>query len=141
MSDFRIFPTELKQLHGILSWISETAKTMGFLDRQIREIELAIEEVIVNIIHHGYKNYSGRIEISLLNLSNRLEITVKDKGPPFNPLTYVAKVAHEELQERQEGGLGIHFLRHFMDEINYQRGEVYNILRLVKYKKTSPSKE
>lgn len=140
MNDFKIFSTELSQLHTILEWVSTEAKSLGFSLRQIRELECGLEEVIVNIIHHGYKNHSGRIEISLLYLSDRLEVTIKDKGPPFNPTKHavIKEELQKSLEERKEGGLGIHFLRHFIDEMHYQRWENYNILKLAKYKIKKP---
>ena len=136
MEDNKIFLAKIEQLPEMLSWIRERAKEKAFISADIKRIELAAEEVIVNIIRHAYKNVSGRIHLSVLPFDDRIEITIKDKGPPFNPLDVKSdKITHKVLEDTKEGGLGIYLLRHCMDDLHYRRWQSFNILTMTKFKK------
>ena len=52
-SSTRSFPTDLSILPHLLSWVRKQAEetTLSFADKM--RIELALEEAVVNIIHHG----------------------------------------------------------------------------------------
>ncbi len=97
-------------------------------------MELASEEVFVNIINHGYREGPGKIEIAVeIFPKSRAEIEIKDSAPPFDPLKKRKKVELDApMEEREEGGLGIYFVKQFMDEVRYRREGNYNILTLVK---------
>ena len=141
MEDHKIFLAKIDELPEMLSWIRKKAKSKDFAFDDIKKIEIAMEEVIINIIHHAYKNISGRIHLSVLFFSNRIEITVKDKGPPFNPLEVKKeKKSFNVLEETKEGGMGIFIFRHCMDDFSYRRWESYNILTMIKYKKKQDSR-
>lgn len=110
---------------------------MGCEENCIRKIELASEEALVNIIEHGYKNSSGKIHIRICECKpGVVELIFADYGPPFNPLkkqTSFNPLA--SLEERAIGGLGILFIRQYMDDVRYKREKEMNILSL--YKKIS----
>lgn len=140
LEDYKIFPAKIDQLPKILAWVRQKAKEKVFTSSEIKKIELAVEEAVVNIILHAYKNVSGKIYISIVLFEDFIEITIKDKGPPFNLLVMPTKKGFpEDVEEIEEGGLGLHLLHHCMDELQYQRWESYNILIMKKFKKKIPS--
>lgn len=118
----------------MLFWIKEQLIQMGFERPTIRKVELASEEALVNIIRHAYKQRSGHIEIQVtIYPKNRVEIAIRDQGPPFNPLEEERRIDPAiPLEERQEGGLGILLIRKYMDEVLYRREKDLNILTLIK---------
>jgi len=129
------FPARLDTLHQMLQWIHKQIKSVGFEVSDLRKIELASEEALVNVIKHGYKNESaGFIELSVVIHDNdKMILTIRDKGLLFNPLKQEAKVDLESpLEQRLEGGLGILMMRQYMDQINYKRDGEYNLLTMIK---------
>lgn len=133
MVDKRIFPAKLDQLYSMLLWIRELA--LPFCTTiQLKEIELACEEALVNIIHYAYKGNEGDIELEFNQQDRKkIQITIKDRGSFFNPLLEERKIdLSASLQERPEGGLGIMMIRKYMDEIHYKRINSSNVLMLVK---------
>jgi serine/threonine-protein kinase RsbW len=127
------FPAKLNNLSEMIHWIRDQIFSLGLDDANIWKIELASEEALVNIINHGYKQKSGEIEIEFHSSSNQLEIILRDKGPKFNPLECeIAINVTTPLEERKVGGLGILFIREYMDEVRYKREDGANILILVK---------
>ncbi len=120
----------------MLSWIREHLKTMDCNEITLRKIELACEEALVNIIEHAYKDNAGKLCISLRQPQNTvIELILRDEGPPFNPIEQQLSLnPMATLHERKIGGLGILFMRQYMDEIQYRRENNTNILTLIKYR-------
>jgi len=56
-----------------------------------------------------------------------------DWGKPFNPTTKPKPDLESGLDERKEGGLGIFFIKKFMDEVSYTRSDCMNLLTIAKY--------
>jgi serine/threonine-protein kinase RsbW len=129
-----VFTAKLEQLHPMLNWIRAFLVQAGFSPAAIRKAELASEEALVNIIRHGYATAKGRIEIEVATFpQSRIEITIKDEGLPFNPLSEKIHIDRSiPLEKRKAGGLGIFLMRKYMDEVFYRREKKSNILTLVK---------
>ena len=91
----------------------------------------------MNIIEHGYKKDSGEIHIRIREWKPGIvEITLSDRGPPFNPLKKQTRFNPlASLEDRAIGGLGILFIRQYMDDVRYKRENEMNVLSL--YKKIS----
>lgn len=123
------FLASLEQLPAILQWIEECINTLRFTAPEMRKVNLAMEEAIVNVIHHAYQNEIGSVDLFCRIIEGRiLQFILKDKGLPFNPLT----IQRESLTEKEEGGLGILLMKEYMDEILYERCHPYNSLTLIK---------
>ena len=62
-----------------------------------------------------------------------LEVIYEDNGKPFNPLIEAdSPDLNHSIEDRQIGGLGIHFIKSMTDQQNYQRINSLNQLTLVK---------
>jgi anti-sigma regulatory factor (Ser/Thr protein kinase) len=122
----------IDHLSSILERIRKALYAMGWSDSAVRKVELASEEALVNIIHHGYKEGNGQISVEIVSMDERVEISISDWGPPFNPLLAKQGDLNAPLEEREEGGLGILFMRQYMDEVRYRRDADRNILTLIK---------
>ena len=128
------FTAEQSSLHSMLEWIRTHLETSGLSDVEIRRIELALEEALVNIISYAYQKDRGEIELKYhLSPGEFIELTIKDTGQPFNPMQQVKTVdPSATLEETEEGGLGILFIQNLMDKIEYTRFRETNILTLKK---------
>jgi serine/threonine-protein kinase RsbW len=129
------FKADLDALHPLLSWVREHIIDRGFSEAEVRKIELAIEEVFINIIHHACLERKGMIEITCtMHPHQFLTIILKDYGIPFNPLESGRKIDPQvPLNERKAGGLGISLIRQLVDKLEYKREGDANILLLTKY--------
>lgn len=134
MTQTRLFFASVEHLHEMLEFILGEAKQVGFKPAALGQIELASEEAIVNVIHHAYKDRGGEIEIAVLSEpQKKCVITLSDDGEPFDPLVQVDPVdISASLEDRDIGGLGIHFIRKCLDEVSYSREGNWNVLTLVK---------
>jgi anti-sigma regulatory factor (Ser/Thr protein kinase) len=128
--DKKIFEAALINLYQMLIWIRERIAKY-FSQKNMEKIELAAEEVIVNIVKHAYKKKKGKIEIEIL-LNEYLELIFKDKGPKFNPLNQKKRNYKIPTQKRKIGGMGIFLIFECVDEVKYLRKNSFNILVLKK---------
>jgi serine/threonine-protein kinase RsbW len=128
------FPANLDELHNMLAFIREQALDLGFDEHLVSKIELACEEALVNIISYGYPANKGDIQVTCsLTESQGIQITIVDKGIPYNPLTNMRTVdIKAPLEKRAPGGFGIFFIMKLMDDVNYRRENNANILTLIK---------
>ncbi len=55
-----------------------------------------------------------------------------DNGCPFNPLDRPEVDTAIPLDEKPIGGLGVHLMRRFMDELDYRREDGRNVFRMRK---------
>jgi serine/threonine-protein kinase RsbW len=108
-------------------------KESGFGQRDVLEVQLAVEEACTNIILHAYEGRAGFLCVFVRVEENRLKIMIEDDGPPFDPTAHTTLhgLTHDDI-ERPVGGWGIGLIRAFIDEITYERRLGKNILCLVK---------
>lgn len=87
-------------------------------------IQLAITEIVNNIIEHGYGNKVGQVEISVHLANSLLEVAVTDDGMPIpheelNSLVTTALL--EPTDEWPERGHGMAIVRRVMDDVRFSR--------------------
>lgn len=101
-------------------------------------LRLVCDEWVTNIIVHGYggaapSREAAAIEVQLSRVDEgTLRLAFIDHAPPFNPLLRPAPDVSLPVEERDLGGLGIHFIRNKMDECVYERVASTNQLVLLK---------
>ena len=94
------------------------------------EINIAIEEIFVNIAHYAYSPEHGEAIIGCdIELGNppMVKISFTDWGKPFNPLAKEEVDTTLPAEKRNIGGLGIHMVKKMMDELEYRYEEQKNI--------------
>lgn len=122
------FLAHLEELPAMLRWIEERLLEVPFPPPEMRKAIIAMEEAIVNVIHHAYGDQNGFVDLwCQIFPNNKIQFIVQDQGHPFDPLQQNSS-PHEE----KEGGLGIILMKEYMDEIYYKRSHSYNCLTLVK---------
>ncbi|HNR58947.1 MAG: ATP-binding protein [Methanothrix sp.] len=119
--------TSLDDLSRIGDFILETVGRSGLDQRGIFHLMMAADEACTNII-----KYSGSDEIKIrCDLEDdRVVVEIRDRGFAFNPLGAPAPKVDLPLQEREVGGLGIHFIRTLADGAEYRREGEENVLTL-----------
>ncbi|MBI3900885.1 MAG: ATP-binding protein [Chlamydiia bacterium] len=129
----KTFSAKVENLPEVLNWLRHELEVFGLKSSFIQKMELVAEEAIANIIFHTYKKKEGEIEIVIEVAATQMQMTIRDWGPPFDPLLFVSQVdVKAPLKERDEGGLGIHLMRQLVDQIHYRRDLESNVLTLIK---------
>jgi serine/threonine-protein kinase RsbW len=124
-------PATLDNLHKAMAFVISYAEEAGFPQDRIMEIELALEEVLVNIINYAYPNGAGDMEITCTPYGdNGFLMEIADQGIPFNALDVGDPDVTSGIEDRKVGGLGIYFVKKLMDDVSHTREDGYNILKL-----------
>lgn len=127
------FRNDLVELDNLHLHLSRIGQACGINDKTVFELTLACEELLTNIIRYGYSDQAERwIELSIRVFESSVVIDLTDDGIGFNPLAQPEAVLGAELDERPVGGLGIHFVRRVMDELQYERTNGRNRMTLHK---------
>lgn len=97
------------------------------------QIDIAMEEIFVNIAHYAYAPSVGDavIQIQKDDLSN-VRITFIDSGIPYNPLEKPDPDVTLSAEEREIGGLGIYMVKKSMDRVSYEYKDGKNIFTMEK---------
>jgi anti-sigma regulatory factor (Ser/Thr protein kinase) len=107
-------------LRPVRVMVDALASQCGFDDHSCGLISLAMDEALANVMRHGYKGQrDGRIWISAWAQENpdALEIVVEDLGVSVDP----GAIRGRDLDDVRPGGLGVHFIRHTMDECSWEQ--------------------
>ena len=99
----------------------------------LQAADLALEEHLTNVINHGYDDGAvHEIRVRFSNDAGFFHVEIEDDARPFNPLARPPVDTSAPLDEREIGGLGVHLMRRFMDELEYRREGNRNILHMTK---------
>jgi serine/threonine-protein kinase RsbW len=94
----------------------------GVQGRARYRAELIFEEVVTNVIRHGYQdNTRHTIGVDVTGGDRTIVLTFEDDGRPFDPLGQPARVQATSLDDPPIGGLGIAIVRKAAKDIRYTR--------------------
>ena len=127
----RTITNELHSLESLMHAITNFLEDNGVDAPAVYRINLAMEEMITNVIKYGYTDYETHdIDITVDILEEQIVAVIEERGKPFNPLE--AKPAPEpgSVEESQVGGLGIHLIRKMLDTLDYRRDAGKNVLEI-----------
>jgi serine/threonine-protein kinase RsbW len=131
--------SKLENLPVIGQFIEDTMQQCQ-IDSQkaVHAFQLSVDEACTNVIEHAYAyNTQGKITVTCSLIGERFSVTIEDNGAPFDPTTIPTPDVNQDLDERKAGGLGIYFMKRFMDEVKYSRVDDKNLLTLTKNIKKS----
>lgn len=123
----------LQDIPTIIKFVTETAVSLGSTVDSVEEIIVAVDEAVSNAVIHGYQRQPGLLEIEVKRLGSDLAVYMRDGAPLFDPTVMPTPDITLPLDQRLPGGLGIHMMRHFTDELRYQvTADQQNELTLIK---------
>jgi len=109
------------------------AKQHNITDEVRQKVSVVLDEMLNNVISYAYRDEKEHIiEVVFVLTSNRLMVTIRDDGRPFNPFGLEPPAINLTVGESQVGGLGVHLVRSIMDEYMYQRQIGKNVITLAK---------
>ncbi|HTD89992.1 MAG TPA: ATP-binding protein [Burkholderiales bacterium] len=125
--------SKLGNLDGVRDLVSELEHAHSLPAAVVFDINVVLDEVLNNILKYGYADDAmHEIHLKLSATDAAVEIGIEDDGVAFDPLAIAAPDLSLPLAERPIGGLGLHFVRKLMDDVQYQRKNDRNCLFLKK---------
>ncbi|QGY43170.1 ATP-binding protein [Maribellus comscasis] len=124
---------QIDELNRVTAFVEDLAEQWKLPPSLTMHLNLALEEILSNIIFYAYNDSLEHIIDIDFNLTgNKLSIQIIDEGKAFNPLETKRPDTQAPLDEREPGGLGIFLVKQLMDNLYYKRDNTQNILTLEK---------
>lgn len=115
-----ILPPDMRLLPAALTLARETLAVFGLDAANARRFELALEEVLANVVQHGFEGGPGEpFELALSRTPLGVEAVVLEKGIPFDPSALHAYAPPKGPDEDDARGLGLHLARSFLDGLEF----------------------
>ncbi|HEY2645631.1 MAG TPA: ATP-binding protein [Candidatus Acidoferrales bacterium] len=124
--------SQLSDLARVPDWVGRLA-SQYFISSSLQfSINLCLEEVLSNIVRHGYSSESDRsITLRFANpKENYFVFIVEDHAPPFDPVNSPELPPLCPPDLGRVGGQGIRLLRQFADALEYETLPDGNRLRI-----------
>jgi serine/threonine-protein kinase RsbW len=120
---------ELAALPRVAADLEAFCSRHGIPYRDVNRFNLALEEVLTNVISYGFPDGGRReIDVAVRYRDGALQATVSDDGAPFDPRAQPVPDLGAPAEQRAVGGLGIHLLRELTEAIDYRRDGGRNVL-------------
>ena len=127
------FKADKKELDNVQNFVLKELENLNCNSKVINDINLAIEEVFVNIASYAYKGKDGVCSLKVsYNGKDTIDFVFKDSGVKFNPLENKEPDTTLGVEERNIGGLGIFLTKKVMDKVEYKYKNNKNILTISK---------
>lgn len=124
----------MESLYPSLGFVLSCAERAGIDDTRRGKIEIAIEEILVNIFSYAYPGDPGEVIVTCCCNSGDqgivFTVEVSDRGIPFDILSVPQPDLSASVEDRSIGRLGIYFVKKLMDSVHYRHEEGRNILTI-----------
>ena len=127
-----VVDAQVEKLDEVLDFIDQHLDEWECPMKTQTQINIAVEEIFVNIAHYAYENHDGQARITITRKGSDAEITFTDSGVPYDPLAKPDPDVTLSAEERQIGGLGIYIVKKSMDSVSYEHRDAKNILVISK---------
>ena len=122
-------------LSKVLAFIDEQLEANNCPMRVMLEIDVAAEEIFVNVASYAYTSGVGSvaIEVNFEEHPKAVAIRFIDSGIPYNPLEKEDPDVTLPAEKRGIGGLGVFMVKKSMDEVTYEYKDGKNHLTIRKF--------
>jgi serine/threonine-protein kinase RsbW len=116
-------PATLDSLGAIADYVMAAAASAGLDKRASYNLRLAVDEIVTNIIVHGYTDagLQGALDLSADIDDSALTVSIEDSGVAYDPRQTPVPDTSLPLEERPIGGLGVYLAMKSVDEFLYER--------------------
>lgn len=116
----KAFERRLESLGGVFAFLKEASTSLDLDPGMAFSVNMVVEELFTNMIKYGASG--GReILIEIKKTTEQLQIKLVDyDSEPFDLTDLDSVDTSAPLNQRRPGGLGIHLVKCFMDEVKYE---------------------
>ena len=119
-------------LDQVLEFVNTLLEEKNCSMRAQLELDIAVEELFVNIASYAYRPKEGPVTIQVSFVGDIVSIVFIDGGKPYNPWEKEDPDVTLSAEERAIGGLGIYLVKNTMNQVDYRYEDTKNILTIQK---------
>jgi len=134
-----VIDSRTENLEPLRKDIADLLDHAGLSEKERYGILVSVVEGCTNSIRHAYGNVPGKkIRIAVSDQKSKVIVKIRDYGKKID----LEKIPSPTLPPEKPGGLGIYFMKTFMDELKYNTRHARGTeLILIKRKNRSPNQE
>lgn len=127
------YDAEIPQIKRLLADVEDFCAQNSLTKDVEFALNLLLEEIFTNICLHGYNGKGGKVDVEMSKSGGLVKIEISDEAPEFNPLSQAPTPdLNSKIEDREIGGLGVHFIKNFADGASYKRVSNKNVLTILK---------
>lgn len=128
-----ILKNDISELERVMSFVSELCARNSIPSETEYDLNLALDEIVTNVARYAHRD-GGEHPFTLQIALSKEEFVaiIEDDGMEFDPTRHPTPDLDAPLEERKQGGLGIHLVRQIMSSVKYQRLAGKNVVTLRK---------
>ncbi len=125
----------VENIETATDFVNEQLENAGCPMKAQLQIDVAIDEILSNIVHYAYEEQKGTMTLQLEVEEDPLRVILifMDQGRPYDPLKNEDPDVTQTAEERAIGGLGIFLVKKTMDAVEYAYRDGRNILTIKKH--------
>jgi serine/threonine-protein kinase RsbW len=108
------------QLAGVRAFVRTQVAAAGGDDDMTTDLVQAVDELVCNVVEHGYAGRPGSIEVAFIETPGEIGFRVRDDAPPFDPTSVPEPRLDQPLSQRRLGGMGVHLARALTDGFDHR---------------------
>ncbi len=135
-----VYRNDLAELARLAADLESFAEQQELDAGTAHAFNLCLDELFTNIVSYGYEDQRPHeIILELTAMPTEVCAVLRDDARAFDPLTEApVPDLDAPIEERQVGGLGVHFVKQLMTRVAYRRDGVFNVLELAKSREAPP---
>lgn len=119
-------PPRAEAVTALVDGLEAFAGDAGLSPRATGRLVVVVEELAANVAMHG--EGATFLRVSARRVDGAVHLILEDDGPAFDPLSAAAPDLEATLEDREAGGLGVHFVRTMARDVAYRRDGALNRL-------------
>lgn len=124
---------KLENIEKVIVFVNSELESKSCAADVIQRIDIALEELLVNVSHYAYKDEEGTVTVGIsFPKEDLVQIDIRDRGVAYDPTMKEDPDVTVPLGQRKKGGLGIYMTKMVMDEMLYEYEAGYNHITLRK---------
>lgn len=112
-------PPRAEAVTGLVDGLEAFAEGAGLSARATGRLVVVVEELAANVAMHAAG--ATFLRVSARRVDGAVHLTLEDDGPAFDPLSAAPPDLDAALEDREVGGLGVHFVRTMARDVAYRR--------------------
>lgn len=117
-----------------LEWLESIAERQDWAPRATFGLTLCLDEALTNVMSYAFQPPAAAqpaIMLACNATGGHIVLELRDNGRPYDPTTEVPPPLATCLDDAVPGGHGLRLMRHYLEDLHYQRQGDWNCLTMI----------